>query len=123
MTTIGQLTERVTIWEPVFTTNPETGGQVPGDPRLIATVRGSLVPMSATEALSTMGRALQQDLGVINTATHVLTLWFRPDVTVGQFVEYDDPKRETVRHFEITQVASPAERGVWLVLGCVERVQ
>jgi head-tail adaptor len=123
MTTIGQLTERFTILQPTSTENPDTGGRVPGPPVVVADVRGALEPMTATEALSTLGRLTQQDLGIVNTATHVLTTWFRPDVTVGQFVEYQDAKRQQVRHFEITQVSSPEERGVFLVLGCIERVQ
>jgi head-tail adaptor len=122
MTSIGQLTEQFTILQPTATTNPDTGGQVPGPPVEIAKVRGALAPLTATESLATLGRVTQQDLGIVNTATHVLTTWFRPDVTVGQYIEYQDAKRQAVRHFEITQVSSPDERGVWLVVGCVERV-
>lgn len=119
---IGALTERVTILQPTGTVNPDTGGTVEGVPVLVADLRASIVPRSATESLSSPQPLIGQDLGILNTATHVLTTWFRPDVTVGQFVEYVDSKRGTTRRFEITQVYSPAELGEWLVLGCVERV-
>lgn len=122
MTTVGQLTERLTILAPTFTTNPDTGGQIPGPPVVIADVRGSIVPATAAELLSAAGSRFSQDIGIINTATHVVTMWFRPDVTVGQYVDYLDSKRQLTRHFEITSVTSPDERGVWLVLGCIERV-
>lgn len=123
MTTIGELTERVSIVQPTGTINPDTGGTIEGPPVVVAeNIRALIVPRSATEALSTPQPLIGQDLGILNTATHVLTTWFRPDVTVGQYVEYQDGKRGTTRRFEITQVTSPSERGDWLVLGCVERV-
>ncbi len=122
-TALGALTERITIYAPTFTVNPDTGGQIPGTPRVVAAnVRAEIVPRTATEALSTPQALIGQDLGIINTATHIVTTWFRPDVDVGHYVEYDDAKRGTTRTFEITQVYSPAEQGVWLVLACVERV-
>ena len=119
---IGDLTERVTIVAPTTTTNPDTGGQVPGTPTVIAAAYASIVARTATELLSTQA-LISQDLGIVNTATHVVTTWFRPDVTVGQYVEYEDSKRQTTRRFEITSVTSPDERGEWLVLACIERVQ
>lgn len=122
MTTLGQLRERFVVYQPTYTVNPDTGGQVAGPPTLVADVRGSVVPRSASETLSTPQPLIGQDLGILNTATHVLTTWFRPDVTVGQFVEYADSKRGQIRQFEITHVYSPDERGTWLVLLCVERV-
>ena len=122
--TIGELTGRCTIVQPTYTTNPDTGGQVPGDPVIVAAdVRALLLPAGATEGISTLGRALQQDLGIINTATHVLTIWFRADVTVGQSIDYEDARRGTIRHFEITQVVDAEPRTPWLVLGVIERVQ
>jgi Bacteriophage head-tail adaptor len=120
--TVGELTERMRIMQPVGTTNPDTGGQVPGTPIVIAEVRGLIVPRAGTEAFSSAQGLISQDLGIVNTATHLVTLWFRPDVSVGQFIEYDDAKRQLTRQFEITQVASPEERGRWLVLACIERV-
>jgi len=120
--TVGQFTESVTILQPVATTNPDTGGQVPSTPAVVATVRAAIRGRSATEAFSTPQALIGQDLGIVNTATHLVTMWFRPDVTVGQFLEYADTKRQTTRHFEITAVSSPDERGPYLVLACIERV-
>jgi len=122
MTTIAQLTERVTLLQPTGTINPDTGGTVEGTPAVIADVRAAIATRSGLERLSTPQALLSNDLGIVNTATHVLTIWFRPDVTVGQYVEYLDPKRGTLRRFDIQQLASPDERGQWLLLGCVERV-
>jgi hypothetical protein len=122
MTHIGDLTEYVTILQPTGVINPDTGGTVEGAPTVVADVRAAIALRSATEALSTPQPLIGQDLGIVNTATHVLTTWFRPDVTVGQFVEYVDSKSGITRRFEITQASSPNERGEWLVLGLVERV-
>ena len=122
MTTVAALTEQITILAPTGTINPDTGGTIEGTPTPIATVRAAIVPRTGTEAVSTPQGLVAQDLGIVNTATHLVTIWFRPDVLAGHYVEYADPKRGTTRSLEITQVASPDERGQWLVLACIERV-
>jgi hypothetical protein len=122
MTAIAALREQITLLAPTGITNPDTGGTIPGPPAPVATVRAAIVPRSGLEALATPQPLLGQDLGILNTATHLVTIWFRPDVAVGQFVEYADPKRGTLRRFEITYLFSPSELGQWLVLACVERL-
>jgi len=126
MTTIAALTEQVRILERTGTINPDTGGTVEGPPTVVAgNVRAAIVPRSGAEALGvTPAGDVGLSLGIVNTATHVVTLWFRPDVLVGHFVEYADPKRPTAppRIFEITQALTPDERAQWLVLAVVERV-
>jgi hypothetical protein len=123
MTAIADLTAQITILARTGTINPDTGGTISGPSTPIAVVRAAIAPRGGLEALSTAQPLIGADLGIVNTATHVITTWFRPDVTVGQWIEYQDPTRGGLsRSFEITQLASPAERGQWLVLGCVERV-
>jgi len=123
MTAIAELREQVTIYARTGTTNPDTGGTIAGPSTPVATVRAAIVPRAGLEALSTQQPLIGADLGIVNTATHLVTLWYRPDVTVGQWLEYLDPKRgDALRTFEITKIGSPDERGQWLVLEVVERV-
>lgn len=123
MTTIAGLTERVTILARTGTINPDTGGTVEGPPMLVADVRAAILPRSGLEALAGPAPIGAATLGIVNTATHVITIWFRPDVEVGHYLEYADPKRgAAVRVFDITSTATPDERAQWLELGVVERV-
>jgi hypothetical protein len=123
MTTIAALREQVTIYARTGTENPDTGGTIAGPSTPVATVRAAIVPRGGLEGASTDQPLVGADLGIVNTATHNVTLWFRPDVTVGQWLEYADPKRGGMtRKFEITKIGSPDELGQWLVLEVVERV-
>jgi head-tail adaptor len=55
-------------------------------------------------------------------ATHRLSLWYRPGITVAMRVIYVDPHAGRTRTFEIVTVRNLEERGVELELEAIERV-
>ena len=55
-------------------------------------------------------------------ATHRLTLWYRPEITVAMRALYQDPHAGRLRVFEILVVRNVNEAGVELELEAIERV-
>jgi head-tail adaptor len=112
---VGSLTEMVTIVQPLYRINPDTGGQVPDGERLIGDVWAAIEPIATAESLL-QARGIGRDVGVVNIATHRVTVWANPDITVGCVVHYG------ARVFEITGVEPDGDaRAPFLQLACVER--
>ena len=104
MVRAGQLRHRVAI-QRLTLTKDAIGGDVQ-TPSTVATVWGAVRPVSGREALE--GQRLA------STASHFITIRYRPDVT---------PQMRAVwrgRTFEISQVENTDTRDEQLVLWCTE---
>jgi head-tail adaptor len=81
---------------------------------ILADEPAAITQLAAAERLRGAGQAAE--------ATHRLTLWYRPEVTVAMRAIYADPHAGRTRTFEIVTVRNVDERGVELELEAIERV-
>jgi hypothetical protein len=126
---VGLLNKRLRLLEATMVFDPDTGGWVPGDPKLLATVWGAIEPNMLSrlqkEAIAGGGQ-------LANVETSRVTCWYVAGVTVNHWVEYDSvtypPPADgsappvTLRHFEILEVRQVYEDYRVLELLCKERV-
>lgn len=52
--------------------------------------------------------------------THQITMRYRPGITSKMRIRWDDPRENRTRYFEIDSARNIEERGIKLVLLCVE---
>ena len=112
---IGLLQWYVEVFRPGQVLDPATGGLVPGDPVLVCKMFAGIEP--------TIGRPLLEQIQggqLTNRIDARVWCWFRTDLTVAMYFEFDDgPAR---RHFEILDIRDRQLGHRYLELYCQERV-
>jgi len=112
---IALLTYYVTVYRPAQTIDVELGGLVPGDPVLVCQMFAGIEPI--------LGRPLLEQLGdaqLTNRIDHRVTCWYRKELTVAMFIEFDDETMK--RHLEILNIRDRGLGHRYQELYCQERV-
>jgi len=112
---IALLSWRVRVYRPSQVIDPIYGGIPDGDPTLVCEIFAGIEP--------TIGRPLLEQLAsgqVTNRIDHVVTCWYRQDITTAMFIEFDDVAQ--VRHLEILDIRDRGLGHRYLELYCQERV-
>lgn len=112
---IALLSWYVRVFRPAQTLDPVAGGLVPGDPVLVCQMFAGIEP--------TIGRPLLEQLAagqVTNRIDHVVTCWYRADLSTAMFIEFDDGA--LLRHLEILDIRDRSLGHRYQELYCQERV-
>jgi hypothetical protein len=123
---IGVLDHYIRLLEPTGTVDPDTGGWLPGPPRLVASLFAALEPT----ILSRLVKETLSGGAIANAENYHVTFWYFPGVNVSQYIEFDDCVYPTpadgsgvrTRHLEILEVREVQQNNRYLELLCKERV-
>jgi hypothetical protein len=105
----------VRVFRPAQVLDPEYAGIVPGDPVLVCQMFAGVEP--------TIGRPLLEQLAggtLVNRIDHVVTCWFRPELTVAMWMEFEDGGM--TRRLEILDIRDRQLGHRYQELYCQERV-
>jgi hypothetical protein len=105
----------VRVCRPAETLDPVMGGLVPGEPELVCQMFAGIEPL--------IGRPLLEQLAagqVTNRIDHVVTCWYRPELSTAMFLEFDDGAQ--LRHLEILDIRDRGLAHRYQELYCQERV-
>lgn len=106
----------VRVFRPAQTLDPVAGGLIPSDPELVCEMFAGVEP--------TIGRPLLEQLAsgqMTNRIDHVVTCWYRPELSTAMFIEFDDVNG-AVRHLEILDIRDRGLGHRFQELYCQERV-
>ena len=118
----------VRLFAPGGTLDPDSGGLVPGPPRLVAEILAAIEPAM----LSRLVKETMAGGTISNTESYHVTFWYVPGVSVSQYLEFDDtdypepadgsPPPVRVRTLDILEVREVQQANRYLELLCKERV-
>ena len=112
---IALLTWWVRVFRPAQVIDPVYGGTPGADPALVCEMFAGVEP--------TIGRPLLEQLAsgqVTNRIDHVVTCWYRPELSTAMFIEFDDGVQ--TRRLNILDIRDRGLGHRYLELYCQERV-
>jgi hypothetical protein len=117
-TRVGALIHRLRLMKPTSTMDPITGGITPGPPELVIECVGGVEPFELNVVREVIGGGGM----FINVAQLMVTIWYVPGVSVGQYWEWVDAAEGRTRHLEIMTVRDQAEAHRYIEMLCQEKV-
>ena len=117
---IGAMSQYVAVYQPRMVIDAASGGLKPmvDDPLLVLQAFAAVEPFELNVVREHLGGGGQ----ILNVAQYLVTMWYRPELRVSQFVIYTDVRSSRERHLEVLVVRDQGEQHRYVELLCQERV-